>query len=427
MNLPQKLVQHGLFDEGHLHIRQRFAIAQTDCGFQQVSDVIHAAPDLRDTAIHVHQRVDRDHRRAHGILRGEYRVPRQFREVAQESEIHRAFGHDFGAISGPARHEIRAGKGHHGGDGLRAVCRQILDLILRDADVIQPLHADFFAGAVPHVLFDVIARHIRIQAVKPYEALILGLAVELRLPVDRPAQKPSGIPRGADAAGNHLAGQRVALADVPDIGKDPLIQRIHGYTHPFAFIRIAIKLLRMAKGRVLRGDLPPKIEGSARLDLRPVFAGFVLAANGGVFHIAAVGDEQIVVLGQIQPPRLIVRQQLHAPGHLSAIGDLKAHIHDLCVEVELCAMIFQVLYHRKDHGFVLVVLGESERTKIRQPVDMMDEPLHIALHLQRAVAVVEGEHRAPVGPEVAVQHLRAQYIRDAPVGQRLIGREEQLH
>ena len=55
-------------------------------------------------------------------------------------------------------------------DGVGAVLGQLLDLALRHADVVQPLHADLFAGALPHGLFHIVARLIGEQAVDPDQA-----------------------------------------------------------------------------------------------------------------------------------------------------------------------------------------------------------------------------------------------------------------
>ena len=57
----------------------------------------------------------------------------------------------------------------------------------------------------------------------------------------------------------------------------------------------------------------------------------------------------------------------------------------------------------------------------------MDIALDIQLHLQSAVPVLEGEHGAPVQPEVAAEHLIVEEVADALVLQLLVGGEEQLH
>ena len=100
--------------------------------------------------------------------------------------------------------------------------------------MIQPLHADLLAGAFAHRFLDIVAGLVAEQRVYPHEAVILGLLTELRLAVDRPAQQPGGILDGDDAAGDYLTGERVALADLLDIGDYALIQGFNGGAHPVA-------------------------------------------------------------------------------------------------------------------------------------------------------------------------------------------------
>ena len=107
--------------------------------------------------------------------------------------------------------------------------------------------------------------------------------------------------------------------------------------------------------------------------------------------------------------------------------DVEFHIDDLGVVVELDIVRFQILDHGEDHGLILVVLRESQGLEIRQTAHMVDEAFDVEFHLQGAVPVLEGEHSAPVEPEVGVQYLVVKEIRDALVIKLLVGGEEQLH
>ena len=100
---------------------------------------------------------------------------------------------------------------------------QLLDFALRHADVVQPLHADLFAGALPHGLFYIVARLIGEQPVDPDQALVLGLAAELGLTVDGPTKEPAGVLHCDDAAGDHTAAEGFPLTNVLDIGNDLLV------------------------------------------------------------------------------------------------------------------------------------------------------------------------------------------------------------
>ena len=105
----------------------------------------------------------------------------------------------------------------------------------------------------------------------------------------------------------------------------------------------------------------------------------------------------------------------------------KLHIHDLGVVEELHAVALEVAGHRQDDGFILVVAREAQGLEVRQAADVMDVALDVELHLQRAVPVFKGEHRAPVEPEVGREDLVVEEVGDALILELLIRREEQAH
>ena len=183
----------------------------------------------------------------------------------------------------------------------------------------------------------------------------------------------------------------------------------------------------MAERSVLRGNLLPQIPAVAGLQFRVKGRGSVLAAVGAAFDAAAVGDEQQVVFGQVDHVGLPI--MLHGDGGrlLARGGNVEANVRDLGGIVELHAVLLQVLLHRQDDGFVLVIAGEAQCLEVRQTADVVDEALDIELHFQRAVPVLEGEHRAPVHPEVGGKHLVVEHIGDTLVIQLLIRREEKVH
>ena len=257
--------------------------------------------------------------------------------------------------------------------------------------------------------------------------MVLGLRSELRLAVDGPAHEPGGILHGHDAAGDDLAGERVALADLGDIGDDTLVERFDGGAHPVGLLGIVAELVGVAEGGVLRGDLAPHIPAAALLDLGVVGRGGVLAAHRGIFHAAAVGDEYEVIFGQVDAAPFPVFDDVDALGDLAVALAVKLHVRHLHAEVELHAEALKVLDHRQDHGLILVVLREAQRREVGQSADVVDIALDIELHLQRAVPVLKGEHRAPVEPEVGVEHLVVEEVGDTLVLQVLVGGEEELH
>ena len=304
---------------------------------------------------------------------------------------------------------------------------QLLDLPHRHADVVQPLHTDFLTGALPHGLLHEVAGFVGEQTVNPHQALILGLIPELGLTVDGPAQEPAGILHGHDAAGNHAAGKGVTLADILDIGNDLLIQCGDGGAHPVGLLRIMAELVGMTEGRILCSNSAPHIPATAGLDFGVEGCHGVLGTHGGVLHAATVGNEHQIVFRQVNKLMFALRQQLNTLCLLFTGLDVELHIDHLGVIVELDTEAFQILDHGQNHRFVLVITGEPQSLEVRQTAHMVDIALEIQLHFQSAVPVLKGKHGAPVEPEIGVQHLIIEEIRDALIVQIFIGGEEQLH
>ena len=131
----------------------------------------------------------------------------------------------------------------------------------------------------------------------------------------------------------------------------------------------------MAEAGVLGGDLAPQIPAAAFLQIKLEGGNGGLAANGGVFDTAAVGDEHQVVLGQVNALFVAVAQSINAGGLLFAVGAVKGNVGHLDAVMELHAIAFQVLDHGQDHGFILVVAGKAQGGEIRQAADVVDEAL----------------------------------------------------
>ena len=117
----------------------------------------------------------------------------------------------------------------------------------------------------------------------------------------------------------------------------------------------------------------------------------------------------------------------HAACLLALAIDIKFHVHDLGLIVELHAVVLQVSDHGQDDGLILVVAGKTQGSEIRQTADMVDIALKIELHFQSTVPVLKSKHGAPVQPEVGVQHFIIKEIGDLLILQLLVGGEEELH
>src|SRR5699024_2161332 len=148
-------------------------------------------------------------------------------------------------------------------------------------DVVEPLFGDLAAGALPHRLLDVVARPVGEETVDPDADLPGVLLFELSLPVDGPAQQPLRVLTADDAAGDHPAAARVALADGRDVRQDPLVEGGDGGRLPVGLVDVGAELLRPAEGRVLPGDVLPQIPAAAGPHLGIPAGGVVLVAIDG--------------------------------------------------------------------------------------------------------------------------------------------------
>ena len=147
----------------------------------------------------------------------------------------------------------------------------------------------------------------------------------------------------------------------------------------------------------------------------------------GVFRERPDRDEDQVVGAEVHAAFGSAAYPADAGGLLPLRGDVEVDIGDLGAEVEHHALVQQPPVQRQDQRFVLVVLRELQRREVRQAADVVDEAVQVQLHLQRAVPLLEGEHGAPVKPEVAREELVAEHLVDALVLHLLTGGEEDLH
>ena len=115
------------------------------------------------------------------------------------------------------------------------------------------------------------------------------------------------------------------------------------------------------------------------------------------------------------------------PNWTHATADLEIDVLHLHVVVELHAESFQILDHWQNHRLILVVTGKTQRTEVRQSANMMDISTDIQLHFQRTMPIFKSEHSAPVHPEIRIENLIVEIIRNFLAVQFLIRSEEQFH
>ena len=142
---------------------------------------------------------------------------------------------------------------------------------------------------------------------------------------------------------------------------------------------------------------------------------------------ATVGDENEIVLRQNNAAFLALLTRLDGRRLLARALDVEDHIRHFHAKAEIDTRRFQIFLHRQDQRFVLVVARKFQRAEIWQPGDVVDESLEIELHLQRAVPVFKGEHRAPVEPEGRIKNFLVEHILDRLVVELFVRRHEKLH
>lgn len=254
-----ELAQQPAVDErGQVRV-EGLAVTDVMDGLEQGADVKGRGVDLGDAAVDARQLVDGLHGGAARVLGGEDAVAPRLGKLADEGEVGGALGHDVRAVAGVARHEERRHVRHHDGHGLGPRGGELGDLGLGDAHVVQPLLRDFLAGALGHGLLDVVARHVDEQPVDPDHDLVGRLLLEVRLAVHRPAHEPLRVAHADDAARHDLAAEGVALADLLDISRDPLVERRHRRRLPFRVGNVGAKDVGSSKDAVLGRDAAPQI------------------------------------------------------------------------------------------------------------------------------------------------------------------------
>lgn len=281
-----------------LDVLELFLVGGVIDGPQEFPDVIDRTPDFRNAPVDVQQSIGRFHPCADRIFRGEDGIPGSLRKLADEGEVDASFRNDQWAVAGFPRHEEGGDVRHVAGRGVGVLCGIFLDLLFRDADVVEPLLADFLPRALLHRLLDIVSWPVGEKAINPDADLALGLGMELGLTVDGPGQIPVvlGILDRHDASGGHLARERISLADGLDVRDDLVIQGGDGGAHPVGLLDIVAEDAWTAEGGILPGDVLPKVPAvpSSVLNLGKVRL-LVLASIAGNIGAAAVGDEDQVI------------------------------------------------------------------------------------------------------------------------------------
>ena len=154
---------------------------------------------------------------------------------------------------------------------------------------------------------------------------------------------------GDNTAGGHLAGTRIALADIHNVADDFLISGGNRGTHPVGGLHIAAEGIGVAVFAVpgLGGYGLPHIPGftAAIFDARKIGRVGLVAVAGGI-GAAAVGDEHKVVLDEVNGLLLSVLDIDDLTGYLLVALCFNNDIADIHAVFDADAVGFQILHQR---------------------------------------------------------------------------------
>jgi len=153
----------------------------------------------------------------------------------------------------------------------------------------------------------------------------------------------------------------------------------------------------------------------------------VLVAVDRTLCTASVSDKNIIIFSKKNALFHTFYLTFNGGGDLFAILEIKDHVCDLGIKLEVNTCILQIFFHRKDQGFILIVLGELQGTEIRKSCNVVDETLEVKLHLQGTVPVLKCEHGPPVQPEGGIKHFVIKYIFDCFIIKIFVFCHEQFH
>ena len=109
-----------------------------------------------------------------------------------------------------------------------------------------------------------------------------------------------------------------------------------------------------------------------------------------------------------------------------AVGELEVQVEHVAAVLEADALGRECVAQGLDEGVVLVVLAELHDRHVLEAPEAVDEAVHVALHLQQRLPVVEGEHGAPEEPEVGGEERRREVLVDRDALDVGLTGEEQL-
>ena len=353
--------------------------------------------DRRNLKLEAEQAVDAVHRRAHGILHREYHVFRYLDVLAQQRIVLCTARYHGRAVGKVAPRELAGDVRHHHRDHRRTAAHFVENIL--EPQVVHQFGEDFLAGGLSHRLVDVVAIFVDEQPVSPEREHALGLAGEVRRMRHHDGHQP---PRVLERHQTPGAG-RVARECL-----DPLHQHRRAHRQrerlPLAFVDVAAERRRTAKTRYLAFHRLPKRPGTVRLvahELRWV----IVVAAARVGRHRTDRDEYIVVRADHVGNVLAVARAMDLFDPVPVVLD-EVDVGHFGVVIKLHALADQPFLYRNHDRLVLIQCASPHARERVYSRELLQEPQHVALELDRTVPVLKCEGGAPHRPEVGGEKVR---------------------
>src|SRR5271165_6548533 len=171
-------------------------------------------------------------------------------------------------------------------------------------------------------------------------------------------------------------------------------------------VDIAVEFLWLAEGRGFRGEVAPQRPAALRTGIAAIHGerryGVEIAVGCPFGHGAGERDDDVLGPDRDRLAPAVAHAENLRYG-LSLALDLHGKIMDARAELSLDALFAEPSDQRPDKAVVLVVFREHQRRHVLQAVDQVEEAVHVELHFQKAVPVLEGKHGPPKDPEIALE------------------------
>ena len=272
-------------------------------------------------------------------------------ELPQEPEVDRSLGHHLGTVAVAPGQEEGRDVGHHTRMHVHRLGCQLIDLIVRHPQVVEPFTGDLLAGALTHRLRNVVAGPVEaVHAVGVDHQLVLRRVSEVRVALYVPRHHPIGIAHSYHATGDgaRVELERVALADPLDVGRNLVVEGDDACRLIATLVGVGTELVGLTEGGVSAAMLR-HIAQMLPSWMSLIHLAGVWWSPQEVFSTArSVGNEDEVVLTDVASSALSALNPLDPASDLAFRGDVELDVGDLRAVHNGDALLLEPLDERED-------------------------------------------------------------------------------